>query len=478
MSKQKAAKEPEKGMYAARTMQFTKTELDKLTRANHHHQQVIWDEALRARHQARLCVLVSKGPKHTKRATVSFRAIFYLPSHPGKPHYMKIGRWGPHEEFTYPWKVEDPDDPKKRITKTIKCDNIDAVRRAAIDIFNRAKSGIDPRRPEASGIFEDVVKEYLDDRKSQRTFNETKYLFETFIVPEWSGKNSKMITDVKRSDVVKLLDKIKAGEIKGKNGNKVGTHIIARAAFAQLRTLFNWNAVRSDTFNTPLVKGMTDKRKLDKVQSRDRTLKDHEIRAMWPLLTGIYGAMFRFALLSGQRIGTVSKMRRSDVKHDQEIDRPVWDPRDDDPEKKAVSEVPLSKMAQDVIASVPIIDGDNDYVFSFDGRRPVRNSRHYPKKRIDEELKKVLPDMEDWVIHDLRRTARTLMAEEGVTDRVAEQCLGHKIKGIEGVYNRHKYLVEKRNAFDKLANRLEHIINPPSGNVFAIADQARRARKS
>ncbi len=437
-------------------IKFTKTELEKLTRSNHHSSQVTyWDTDLQARHQARLCALVSKGPKHSKRATVSFRAIFYLPSHPGRPNYVTLGRW-PHGTFTYPWKTDKDGKPI-----TISCSDIDEVRRAAIAIYDRAKQGIDPRRPEDPTIFEKVVEKYLDDRRSQRTFSETKYIFETFIVPEWSGTNSKMITDIKRSDVVKLLDKIKAGEIKGKNGNKVGTHIIARAAFSQLRTLFNWYAVRSDTFNTPLVKGMTDTMKLDKAKARDRTLNDKEIRAMWPLLDGIgiYGSMFKLSLLTGQRIDTVSKMRRSDVKHDQDIDRLVWDPTHGAAENKSASEVPLSPVAQQVIKSVPIIN-DSDYVFTFDGRRPVGNSRHYPKKRIDEELKKALPDMEDWVIHDLRRTARTLMAQAGVNDRVAEQCLGHKIKGIEGVYNRYKYLAEKRDAFDRLANVISNIVSP------------------
>lgn len=53
-------------------------------------------------------------------------------------------------------------------------------------------------------------------------------------------------------------------------------------------------------------------------------------------------------------------------------------------------------------ASVPIIN-DSDFVFTF-GHGPVGNSRHYPKKQLDEELKKVLPGWKgDWVIHDLSR---------------------------------------------------------------------------
>ena len=48
--------------------------------------------------------------------------------------------------------------------------------------------------------------------------------------------------------------------------------------------------------------------------------------------------------------------------------------------------------------------------------------------------------MPHWILHDLRRTARSLMARAGVADNVAERVLGHAIPGIHGVYNRHDYL--------------------------------------
>ena len=68
--------------------------------------------------------------------------------------------------------------------------------------------------------------------------------------------------------------------------------------------------------------------------------------------------------------------------------------------------------------------------------------------------------MEDFTFHDLRRTARTLLARAGVRDDIAERCLGHVIKGVEKVYNRHTYLDEKREAFEKLAALVSRILNP------------------
>ena len=44
--------------------------------------------------------------------------------------------------------------------------------------------------------------------------------------------------------------------------------------------------------------------------------------------------------------------------------------------------------------------------------------------------------MADWVLHDLRRSARTHMAAAGVSDDVAERVLGHAQVGIAGVYKK------------------------------------------
>jgi integrase len=65
-----------------------------------------------------------------------------------------------------------------------------------------------------------------------------------------------------------------------------------------------------------------------------------------------------------------------------------------------------------------------------------------------------------WTLHDLRRTARSLMARAGVPDRHAEECLGHVAGGVLGVYDRHRYEAEKLRAYEMLAAQIERIANP------------------
>ena len=55
----------------------------------------------------------------------------------------------------------------------------------------------------------------------------------------------------------------------------------------------------------------------------------------------------------------------------------------------------------------------------------------------------------DWHIHDLRRTARSLLSRAGVQSEHAERVLGHAIGGVEGIYDRHRYDNEKAHALEE-----------------------------
>jgi len=60
--------------------------------------------------------------------------------------------------------------------------------------------------------------------------------------------------------------------------------------------------------------------------------------------------------------------------------------------------------------------------------------------------------VQHFVIHDLRRTCRTLLEQLGVSDKTAEKCLNHKVQGVRGVYNQHQYFAERKVALQQLAD--------------------------
>jgi integrase len=59
--------------------------------------------------------------------------------------------------------------------------------------------------------------------------------------------------------------------------------------------------------------------------------------------------------------------------------------------------------------------------------------------------------VKDWTLHDLRRSARSLMSRAGVSADIAERCLAHKIGGVRGASDRYAYLAEKQDALGRLA---------------------------
>ncbi|ARV17517.1 hypothetical protein AEP_00557 [Curvibacter sp. AEP1-3] len=67
----------------------------------------------------------------------------------------------------------------------------------------------------------------------------------------------------------------------------------------------------------------------------------------------------------------------------------------------------------------------------------------------------------EWSPHDLRRTARTMLAAMKCPDEVAEAILGHMQGGIKGTYNRHTYDQERRHWMTLLDAKLEQLAALP-----------------
>jgi integrase len=79
-------------------------------------------------------------------------------------------------------------------------------------------------------------------------------------------------------------------------------------------------------------------------------------------------------------------------------------------------------------------------------------------------------------LHDLRRTARSLMSRAGVNSDHAERCLGHVIGGVRGTYDRHEYYAEKQKAYEALAAQIDRIVNPRD-NVTELPAAKKSPRK-
>ena len=156
----------------------------------------------------------------------------------------------------------------------------------------------------------------------------------------------------------------------------------------------------------------------------------------------------------------------------------VWTIPADRYKTKRSNHVPLSNAALTVIEARPRIDGC-DYVFPSRTKTPFSGfgkSKAKLDKAILKEMQKradkgaEIGPLPNWTLHDLRRTAKTLMARAGVRPDISERVLGHVIAGVEGTYDRHSYADEKRDALEKLAAMIERILDPLPANVEKLGE--------
>jgi integrase len=250
------------------------------------------------------------------------------------------------------------------------------------------------------------------------------------------------IYEIRRSHVISMLD-----EIEDANGP-----VAANQALARVRKAFNWHALRDDEFRSPVIRGMARVR--SKERARTRVLSDDEIRTIWPELTGTFGALIKTLLLTAQRRDEVARLNLKEIGADG-----IWTIPAERYKTKHANFVPLSKAALAVIETQSAING---YVFPSQVGTPFSG---FSKSKA--ALDKAVP-IPNWRLHDLRRTARTLMARAGVRPDISERVLGHTIPGVEGIYDRHHYVDEKRDALEKLAQLIERILHPLPANVRSL----------
>jgi integrase len=302
-----------------------------------------------------------------------------------------------------------------------------AARGKALEAKEAVAEGLDPRQREALTL-QSVFAQYLKrEGHKLRSIEERKAVFARVVLPVLG---SRPIAEIKRSEIVRMLD-----EIEDHRGPST-----AHLALAYLSKLMNFHASRDDEFRSPIVRGMG--RINAKERERTRILTDDEIRAIWLTDDSPFNRYVRFLLLTAVRRIEAARMEWSEVVGD------VWTVPAARMKGKLDHVVPLSQKA---LAQMK--PNNHRWVFTLKGNGPL-NSFGDTKEKFDADSA-----TSGWTLHDLRRTARSLMSRAGVSPDIAERCLAHTIPGVRGVYDRHAYLDEKREALGRLARLVGEIVN-------------------
>ena len=154
----------------------------------------------------------------------------------------------------------------------------------------------------AENTLRSIAEEFLArEGKRHRSYHQHRRVLERLVYPSLGGRQ---IDDIRRSDVVRLLDRI-ADE----NGPRM-----ADTTLAFIRRIMNWHASRSDDFRSPIVRGMA--RTKPSQRRRQRILSDDELRAIWRAAEAqpsAFGRLVQFLLLTAARRTEAARMELSEV---------------------------------------------------------------------------------------------------------------------------------------------------------------------
>ena len=324
--------------------------------------------------------------------------------------------------------------------------SLQKARTKAFDALSELDDGKDPagdngaRSPNTfPAAVDSFVTIHCQRHNRASTAAETERLLRVYFVPAWERRT---VDSISKADVAAALEPIL----------KRGSIGAGRHAFAAVRKLFNWMVEQGMLESSPCA-GM---KAPGKPGNRDRVLSDEELTKIWSAAKAMglpFGPIVQLLMLTAQRRGEVVGMAWDEV----DLEEALWTIPGERTKNGKSHAVPLSGGALEILTSIPRTE--SPYVFPARGKPDQPYSGYSKGKR---ELD-AAAGLNDWTLHDLRRTAATGMARLGVAPHVVERVLNHvsgTFGGVAGIYNRFKYEEEMREALEKWGDCLRRLPEP------------------
>ena len=307
------------------------------------------------------------------------------------------------------------------------------ARKRARSLLGLLATGIDPRASTANNrageSFDEAVNYFIETHCKQHnrisTWRETERILRVRFVDRWGNR---LLRDIAKTDVVELIDEIIAK----------GTPSAANHALATARVFFNWCSDRDLIDFNPCTRVKMPAKKV----SRERVLNQEELVRLWHATCTLrypFGTITQLLLLTAQRRNEVVQMCWSHLN----FEDATWTIPGHLTKNGNPHLVPLVPAVVTILRTVPRLA--DDMLFP----SPIGDGKAFSgfssaKKRLEAQAQ-----IEDFTLHDLRRTAATHMARLGVEPHIIEKLLNHVtgiIGGVAGVYNRFSYRQEVRSA--------------------------------
>jgi integrase len=192
---------------------------------------------------------------------------------------------------------------------------------------------------------------------------------------------------------------------------------------------------------------------------RDRALSEDELRSFYKALRRARIAIesemqLRLLLLTGCRSIELREARKEEF----DLKERVWRLPKERSKNGLAIDHPLSDQSVQHLTLLIRLAGLSPYLLP---AKKISVSPFPTPNALRIQLDAVRREMGDGVphftVHDLRRSTRTLMGKIGVAPHIAEAILNHRPKGVSGIYDRHSYFDERKEALQRLADHLDQL---------------------
>jgi integrase len=239
----------------------------------------------------------------------------------------------------------------------------------------------------------------------------------------------KSLQDVTIADIQRLVDMKKAH----------GFEAAAVVLRGVLKRLFDYAVARQVVDKNPAVALPT--RFIAKLKARDRALTSEEIRTY---LRTLYQSSIRQQFKLGLHLILLTLVRKSELLNARwehvHLEEGFWEIPAENSKTGKPHLVFLSRQAVELFRELRFLSGTSPLVL------PGRSSLDKPfaHNALNHALDGVTFPIAHFTIHDMRRTASTLLHERGFVSDVIEKALNHTMGGVRGVYNRAEYADQRR----------------------------------
>lgn len=204
-------------------------------------------------------------------------------------------------------------------------------------------------------------------------------------------------------------------------------------------------------------------------EARDRKLSRSELVTLFKEMETAAGfgrdnyLIVKLLLILCVRKSELTKAQKSEFN----LDCAIWTLEKQRTKTKVAIEIPLPAQAIEALQELFTRSGESAYLLP--ARKPQsRGLPHISDATLNKALEKIT-NISDFTVHDLRRTAKTRLQDLGVDEFISERCLNHAIKGV---YGRHDFFEERKQALQLWANYLEACETGQDWNVIPIRKKA------